>query len=727
MKKLKINVTSIIVFILLIGIIFIGFYSRMSTKSELVADYDPWYFYRIAETILNNNMKIPKWDLLSYFPPGRPYPTSLGWEYTIIIFYKILSIFTDITFMKTAIISPAIMVALSVIPAFLLGKELSNEWGGLATAIFAIMAPTFIGVSMGSYLDTDVVVVFYSFLSIFSIFLAMKKKAIPYMVFAVIANMLFIFNWWFGWYVSFFFLLFIPTIFVFRIFEHFIRRGSLPKLKTIWNDLKGLFLPLIIIIVVTNIIMYLLGYGHVIGFVLAALGFRLGAAQSLLVNVSVAELQPINILTKGGFKSVAERVGTTPIYLMLFGLPALVIYKLFKREQIGFEEIFLFMWGAITFYTILNGVRFSLLFSIAVSTAAGYVIGNLIKYSSDKDLILKSSVFGILAFMVLGFVSQTLAFALNTSGMGISQNWVDMLDWLKENADEKAIIATWWDPGHIIAGYTGLRVHADGAHCGTTECYPFNHNIRIQDMGRIMSTSDEDEAINLLKKYMQLTPEGCQIAKNRWGDRIPKEGCEPASEMYFIASSDLIGKYTWMNYFGGYRAPIASVADFQKNPGVCCASTPKTEIGQMSCGEFANQGRGVWVWCPWIFSISDIQQDREGNNIYIYDYGGLKLSIVQKPNMLIPVYNNKYVITKMMFYTQEGQSQLIDLTTHNTTLEKIEGLIWIQPDFRSLIYFSPEVANSIFVRTFFFNGQGLEHFKLVYSNPEIRLYKVSFD
>jgi hypothetical protein len=81
----------------------------------------------------------------------------------------------------------------------------------------------------------------------------------------------------------------------------------------------------------------------------------------------------------------------------------------------------------------------------------------------------------------------------------------------------------------------------------------------------------------------------------------------------------------------------------------------------------------------------------------------------------------------MVFYGQDGKPQVIDLSSVNTTLEKINGTLWIQPDFRAMIYLPPEIADSIFVRTFFFNGEGLQHFKLVYSNPEIKLYKVIFD
>ncbi|MEM5803965.1 MAG: STT3 domain-containing protein [Candidatus Aenigmatarchaeota archaeon] len=727
--KPKISLNSIIVFLLLIAIMGIVAFSRLPGRTDIIADYDPWYFYRISEVLYKNNFKMPEWDLLSFFPPGRPFPKTLGYEYLVVLLYKIESLFIKIDFMKAATYVPIIMSVLAVIPAYLLGKELSNEWGGLATALFITMSPTFIMVSMGSYMDSDTVVVFYSLLSIYTIFLAMRKRSIPYILLALLANMAFIFSWWFGWYVTTFFLAYIPAFFLFRFFEGFIRKGRLPSIKSVFNELKPMLIPLLSIIVLLNVIMNALGFSNFIGFLVVASGFRSGA-ESMIVNVSVAELQPINIFTKEGFKAVAERVGQLPIILTLFGLPAIVIYKLLIKESISFEEIFLFMWALFTFYTILSGVRFSLLFALAVATSSGYVIGNLIKYFERSNPFPKATLYGLIFFLSFLFASQTLSLALNIGGMGVGSNWENMLNWLKQNADKNAIVATWWDPGHIIAGYTGLRVHADGAHCSPTECIPYNHNIRIQDMGRVFSTNNETEAVEILKKYMQLTPEQCKEAKDYYlkqNIKIPDQACERASEMYFISSADLIGKFTWLNYFGGYRAPIKSYYDFQKTPGVCCASTPKTEPGQMSCGEFASQGKGVWVWCPWIFQLSDIQKDKDGNNVFIYDYSGLKLTIIQKQNALIPLYNNKYLVTKMIFYGQDGNPQVIDLSSVNTTLEKIEGTMWVQPDFRAIIYLPEQISNSIFVRTFFFNGEGLQHFKLVYSNPEIKVYNVIFD
>jgi hypothetical protein len=74
-----------------------------------------------------------------------------------------------------------------------------------------------------------------------------------------------------------------------------------------------------------------------------------------------------------------------------------------------------------------------------------------------------------------------------------------------------------------------------------------------------------------------------------------------------------------------------------------------------------------------------------------------------------------------------GKEQNIDLSNTSTDLEKIDGLVWVDPSFKGLLYFAPDIKDSVFVKTFFYDGRGLNNFKLVYFNPEIKLYKVIFD
>ncbi len=707
MPESKKILENLITLSLLLFIIYLAISIRLSTlDSPTVLDYDPWWNYRLALDIMNNNFVKPKWDYLSFYPPGRPTEKYLGWEYTMIIFHKIISLFVSISFMETAKWSPAIMAGLTAIPAFLLGRFLVNKWAGLTTALFATLTPTFMGVSMAGYCDTDVVVVFYSFLSIYSIFLALKKKSIPYYAFAIITCLVYVYSWGAGWLTLIFFTFFLPVLFLFRILEELIHQKRLKiDISNMLQEAKSLFTPLLIILLITNLLGYFVfNLSNMVFALFRGLAFTGIAGTPQLVNISVAELQVINVFTKSGFEAVRAKVGLGPTLLTFFGLPLLVLYKIYKKERIAFAEVFLFLWALAMFYLISRGVRFSLLFSAATAASAGYVIGNTFKYV--KNRLFAATAFGFIMLLILMFISTAIQSSYGLRGMEISKNWYEMLDWLKANADKDALVATWWDPGHIIAGYTGLKVHADGAHCGF--CVPWPHNTRIQDMGRIMTTDDENESVAILQKYIELTPEQRQEVIENFGDLVPEDAFKPVTEIYLIASADLIGKYYWMSYFGSCLKQYGL-----ENAESCYATGP---------GWFRENAQGRnYVQLP--FSNYDPTQ-----GVITYGGGGVQLLLARKEDKWVPLLNVpqqgiRNIVVREIVYYENGVQRRV---SYENVSNAIDGLVWVDSGYGMAIFMEPEIRDSVFTRLFFFNGEGLKHFELVLSNPEIKLYRVKF-
>lgn len=706
---MKINPKTLIVALAVLGslavVIGVGVFIRSSTAdSPTVLDYDPWWWYRHAQEIHDNGFKIPKWDILSYYPPGRPYQLNQGWPITMGIFYEILSKFSsDITFIKAAILSPLIIVALIPIAAFLLGRLLSNNIGGILTALFAVTAPTFIGVSMAGYSDTDAPFVFYMFLSVFTVFLAIKmskKKllSVPFYALAVAVNLLFIFTWGAGWITLILFLAFIPSFIVFRLLEEMWHQK---KFKFFWRELmpdfKSVFIPLFIIFLATNILGFILGFKTMFHSLIGGLAFTGLGGEPLIVNISVAELQIIDIFSKAGFLAVAGRVGMFPTLMTLIGLPLLVLYKFFKKEKINFAEIFLYIWALATFYLILKGVRFSLFFLVPSAISSGYVIGNLFNYLKNKNILLLSTVFAIVGIFAFVSISSGIQIGYASGGLAISQNWYNALDWLKENADKDSLVSTWWDPGHIIAGYTGLKVHADGAHCNPASCIPYNHNFRIRDMGRIFSTTNESESIDIINKYVHLTDEQCSEAKQRLGSIVPEDACKDVTEVYVLATNDLIGKYFWMSCFGHF-------------------DMDKWEKGARNPSEV----------CPTVQTFITLGIDREqaARGTLVYLDGERSITLIQNNTELVPVLTwprfriRNAIVSDIVFFQNGVQNRF-----HINGTNVVDGMVWIDPSFALAIFMSPEVRDSVFTNMFFFNGQGLENFEMVYQNPEVKIFK----
>lgn len=706
------DIKNILLLLVALGaIMFLGTFIRSGTlDARTVLDYDPWYFYRYAEDIVQNDYKIPEWDGLTYYPPGRPVQISVGWPYTIAYLYKFMSIFSNnVELMEVGKLAPLILVALIPIPAFLLGRLLSNNIGGLLTGLFAVTAPIFIGVSMAGYLDTDAPTVFYMFLSIFAIFLVIKNSAkkfknIPFYIFAVVSTLLFVYNWEGGWFVLLLFLAFIPAFIVFRLLEEMWHQKKLRfHFKNLIPDTKTIFIPLIIIFLITNIIGYLLNFNTMFHALIGGLGFTGIAGERLIVNISVAELQTINIFSISGLNTIAERVGflfptgisslqNLPM-ILFFGLPILMAYKFFRKEKINFVEIFLLLWWLVSFYLISTGIRFSLFFMISNAVSSGYVIGNLYNYLKGRNILLFASVFAVIGVFTFVLVSNAIQIGNASSGLTISQNWYDGLDWLKNNADKDSLISTWWDPGHIITGYTGLKVHADGAHCGG--CTPYNHNVRIRDMGKIFSTNNESESLELLKKYTHLTEEQCENAKKAFPNvKVPDDACKDVTEVYVLATSDLIGKYYWLSCFGNFDMKLWN----------------STGGNKWQC-----DGRNY-------IYVQFSNFDKQG--LPIYSQSGLTITLLQNGTDLLAVVNSlgqgvrNAIIKDVVFY--QNNERFYSRQKNNNT---IDGMAWIDPSFRVIVFMDSIVRDSVFTKMFFFDGEGLNNFEMVYSNPEVKIFK----
>jgi dolichyl-diphosphooligosaccharide--protein glycosyltransferase len=706
-EKIKKLLVSNIDILVLIFIIYLGIYVRLSTvNAKMILDYDPWWHYRHTEELLNNNLMPLKWDILSFYPPGRPANEQQGYYYILAIGYKVLNAVRSTTFMRYMIWAPAIFAGLAAIPAYMTGRLITNKWGGLVTALFVVLAPTFIGVSMAGYVDDDVSVVFWTFVTAFSFLYLMKKKAassgwiggkktiFAYLL-AIISFFMFAASWNQGWYLAYFFVAFAPVYWIFLSLIE-IRKKAGSAISKIFKDkfvyvLKNLLLPLAIVAICASAIGLTLKFAVGLPFNDPITSFYYGVLffqkSLLIVNISVAELQVINVFTQEGFLAVASRVGLLPFMLAIVGLPLIAFLKFWKKHEITLAEMFAFVWLIITFVMITQGVRFSLEFSCAVAAAAGFAVGNITKYLKEGSefanaSILKANkaavvgtIYALLLLAIVLYVSDSNQLGLQGAGMEVDQNWVDALNWIKSNAGKDALITTWWDPGHIIAGYTGHKVLADGAHCPQISCIPYDHNIRIQDTGRMFSVSDENESLSIIKKYISLTPEQCKTVRDTFGNIVPQDACNPVTEVYVIASSDLIGKYHWMSYFG-----TGTATDF--------------------------------------FQLSLTGYDQQQG---ILNYANGVVSLVSKGSQLVPVYNNKYIIKEMVFYPSGKETY----QSFANATDTIDGLLWVDPSFRLSIFMQPQVRDSVFTKMFFWNGKGLNNFDLVFSNSEVKVFKVN--
>ncbi|MEM5871039.1 MAG: STT3 domain-containing protein [Candidatus Aenigmatarchaeota archaeon] len=772
-EKIKENVAKkinyFVIPLLLLLIIYFAFFVRLKTAYvDIPLDYDPWWFFRHAKDIVERwdrekKFVLSTWDEKSYFPPGRPIYYD-GYSYTIALTYLLVRDIIQISLEKYSVYFVAIFSALTAIPAFFLARILSkNNLAGLFAAFLITFSPAFLIVSMAGYVDSDVVYVFYTYLVLLSTILLIEKsintieninikhsnilsaikKLVPYFIFASISYILFAWNWNSAYYfipiIGGFLILYLILSIVFDSYVNPSKKKTIEKTnsKNYLTKILGVSIVLGTLILFTELLTFLIertfntSLPHPITTILWQfdLAIKGGLKYDKLVNISVAELQVLNPFSIEGIKQIASRVGLIP-FLLSFLIFPIFVYNFFFRRILDWKEIFLIVWFIYSLYLISQGIRFSLLFATSLAIVASYSIFTLhsiiieILQKSQKVLrIFNLFFFSFLAIFIFYYLDHSFKIANAMKGMEINENWRAALDFIKNNSDEYTLVATWWDPGHIIAGYANVKVHADGAHCGWDSCIPYNHDIRIQDMGRILTTSNETEAYELLKKYTRISEEDCKRVKERFPTLFNESICNiTINKIYFIVSQDLIFKYYWPSYFS------SCLRKYYPENSICY-----TQKGIENFFYINKKGEGN----AYSIFILNIQKSDINRGILVYstrtNVGGriievdisIKTENINNQTVLVPYFMNRERIKYLVYY-QDNKPIIINQEEFGIKSD-INAMVIIDPSFRYIFLANEEIMNSMFTRMYFLNGIGLEKFELVFDNPEVKIYKVSFN
>jgi len=746
-----------VVFLLLAAIVSFSLYIRLlSADSPLSPDYDTYLHYRYARDIVNNNMQLPTWDEKSYYPPGRGIAEPGGYPLMEAYLYKFLQLlYPDITLINAAMVLTALFGGLATIPAFYIGKDASGDLGGLFSALLVGTIPAILIRSVGSYADTDAMVLFFSLL-IVALYMkaveAAKEKITLRLVAYSLSAALTTVIWIYTWGASFEYLLDLIVLFPFLLLAIYLMSESgkfSMRLRASIIKTQYVFLATLILFIITFFVYGLFSFGDGGHYKYNGLKMGFNSVQRYAIITAQKYLDPIGIAS---FKSESGGVGGTGrnvyisvaemqppvlenytsqfsvvIYFALlfficgasllaykfvpaknygsltFGLSlALVLAGIFlsrigvmtpdmkgflvkffivvgslfficgmlrKSDALGkiarvfFENeiqeralLIVLIWGGGLFFMSTLGIRFLTLLGPPLCIAAGVLLDRMIKSSSALSRKFSPLVLGLaIGLVVVLFMPSAYTFGSSARG-SMDPQWHDMLVWIKLNSAPDATVTTWWDPGHWVTAIADRRSGADGAHYPGG---PMPISRRIHDFGWSFTTTNESESVDTLRPYL--------------GN---------ASEMFYISSNDLIGKFVWLSYF--------STGEKQQ---------------YIILGE-----RGSY--------------QQNGATLHLYPLAE-KVTIVvsERGNELEPwlnVNNNNVRIRSIVSFDQAGNME------KRSYKDGEDAMVWVQGDKKAIVYMPGSIKNNILTRTYFFGGEGLEKFKLEFANQAIKLYKVQF-
>ncbi len=326
--------------LILLGIFYLSLSVRLATVDEpYLLAADPHYWYRMTLNLVEGDAGI---DYLRTYPEPHSFAHSFL-PYSAAYSFKLANALTGIEFYRFLFWFPAIIAALSVFPAFLIGRELYSNKAGLFTAFFIGLTPSFLSRSMAGFFDTDCLNTLLS-LVVISLFLAAynrvdvnnikKKSPIILSILSGISLAAFALNWGGGF-------AYVPWLFIGLFVLHFAYRFVIAKgdtitekLKHSWRFFRGHLLVYVILFGTFFCFTFpFVGTAPVNSIVAVTSFFQTAKAEGgIFPNVWISISEEMS----ASLESIIGRVTPPIFFLGFFGLSILLI--LFLRNVISYDK-----------------------------------------------------------------------------------------------------------------------------------------------------------------------------------------------------------------------------------------------------------------------------------------------------------------------------------------------------------------------------------------------------
>jgi dolichyl-diphosphooligosaccharide--protein glycosyltransferase len=504
---------------------YIGFRIRDVTSNyKTFLDPDTFYHFELYKIAIKEG--IPKY--LAYANPPTGITLKGGYLGLYVVqawFYKITHALFGTTVMGAFKLWPPFVGAMTIIAVYLLGRKLHSDWAGLWAAAFmsfsyANFSKTFSGNNRG---EGPFMMFFLYTMVTFLLYIEEGKwnwKKILWGALFLLLSPLYM-GVWNGSQFGVGILLALLAVYPVVLFTF----GKMEELKQFVRDsyplygvslliglglslggfvgIKGFlifaleaFAALLVLVAVmflgekvglnysdrkhrfgTVVVVVILGFAAAYAYFGRDLWKFFGAAyQSNPLYQTVAELAKTNLGTIKSYYSVKSKDALV-FLLSLAGFAivlARLVTKLAKADVSGYKEIFLVTYYSASLYLLYLSVRFVFQASGALLLLAGVAVGEAFLFVENmRESINTKALYAI--FLILLFVpipvvgarySSDIAHAYSKSQGSVPGDWVNTLEWLKNNSNPLDSATSWWDYGYWIESslLSHRRAITDGGH-----------------------------------------------------------------------------------------------------------------------------------------------------------------------------------------------------------------------------------------------------------------------
>lgn len=457
-------------------------------KYNTLTSSDSGFFYGIAREIDASDGMVEKYSL-SHAPTGKEVGLiHQGQPLVLVMLYRSLhAVNPDIELMDVARYWGPFFFALTLIPIFLIGRELAGNWGGFTSAFFmSVLGSSIYWAKVGSF-DREVIQLFLGAWTIFLVIRMFKVRGLVALKFGILAGLvygLFGLSWGRG------FLYLSPVIFggVGLVLVHdFLKKllgGSEGSIEgKVWATiLKNKFLICSTVATFGTAILVMVGLGGEsplfwTGFVQMVLGYiGIGGGGVTWHSTYASEMVKPGDLSKTFSKFYTSDFLT---YIILILLALALIKILWSRRR---WELLVFPWLVVLIALVWPGAgqaRFERLWWPMVPVLAGVGVAALVflfrHFSFELALqewvrpLHKPVLLAFCAVLLMTpFIQNAYAIAEKTTpptewhARGLDAAFMEAFNWL-DNTPENTVISIQWSFGHLLTGALGRPTVTDGA------------------------------------------------------------------------------------------------------------------------------------------------------------------------------------------------------------------------------------------------------------------------
>ncbi|MGC1119730.1 MAG: STT3 domain-containing protein [Candidatus Methanofastidiosia archaeon] len=694
------NQRAAILLIIIIGLAIAVRADYILDGGDRLLRYDPYYHYRMAETILEEGHR-PEWDYTASWPTGQPgdqhpplFPCFLAYS------FRLFGWAAHHNLLLWCSYSVVILVILFIVLAFFTGKEFSDTKGGLFCALLFGLTAYSVTRTIIGFADTDGFILIFSLLATyFWVKTFSDSRKFVYAVLAGFSLFLFELTWVGYWHLVF--LLGGASLTVITI--KFLKKEPVDLIPVSLLFLSfamphsfysHFFIEGVILVLAALILLVMYRYPnrqHIVVFGALSIAliilYREGFLSKVLSSLNIS--QPVS--EKGGafFPNIgpfiSQRQQVTLSYLLenftvaLFLAPA-GLYILLKQKNSYHKAVFLVLYFAGGILMSLSGVRFLLILMIPVLISSGVALSKmwdfLVKGSPGRKLVAVC----LISFLIVPVYATT--HNVNETSDEMSDDWWNALMWIKENTPPESVVISDWGNGYWIESIAERKSVMNGGH--------YDIYWRLLKFGEMLDTTMEKIAVQEVfgfdssdeAEQVRPYPPGDEGAKLVEAEMTPfaVEG----QDAYLVLDTRTAMVFNIVSYLGTW--------DYITGEGKATYLYGATPVGT--------------VLRP---QVTEYLYNTVVGNIIIFETQGEYHSYILEGQSLAPTQGTVYTTGGTTYYLTREDGRL--------------GVVWFDSDSLAILIPS-DAMDTMMVRLFFFNGDGLQYFEKVADFGTVRVFKI---